>query len=268
MKFQRGRKKSKPDIRRLKLARYLIPGALPTPPLSVDYTQKVTGPWNFFLNDSEGDCVVAAAGHSEMVFTANGLGLWVPTDDDIQKAYEDVAGYDPSQTQPDGSNPTDVGTDPVTFLNYWNATGLGLISSPETPHKIGAYIQADATKPMELQLGVDMFDLVYLGVELPDAVVTALEAGNVIPWVIPDNADSSWQPDPNNGHMVMAASYDASGVYVVTWGQILLASWDFLANCCDEPFVIVSPEIVGPGGISPAGFDLPTLQADLARITQ
>ena len=267
MTFKLGRQKSAPDIRQLKLARYLIPGLLPPPPASLDMTVKMNRPFGFHLNDRLGCCVVASAANAEETLTANGEGIWMPTDDDVQKAYSDVTGYDPSQTDANGYNPTDNGTDPVTFAKYWRKTGLGLVSSPKKPHKIGAWVQADATKPLELQLGVMMYDFVWLGVSLPNAVLPR-EDGTVPNWVIPDGSESDpdWQPNPDNGHMVMSATYNPRGMIVQTWNQDVLASWEFLDLCCDEPIIVLSEDILLPTGLSPAGFDLPTLRADLQRV--
>ncbi len=258
LKFKLGRNKSLPDAKRreLKLARYLKPGLeLPVPPDSVDYTAKVTQPWGMDLNDSLGDCVLAAAAHCEMAWTANGTGLYVPPDADVLSAYEAVGGYIP------GDPSTDQGTDPLSALTYWRDTGI-------SGHKIGAWVQPDPTKQNELMTGLDLFVCLYLGMQLPDAVLPTTD-GPLPQWVVPPGQESSpqWQPDPENGHMVMACKYDQSGLYVVTWGQVVLMSWAFAALFCDEAYVILSPDVLNGSGIAPSGFDLATLRSDLALVT-
>ena len=66
--------------------------------------------------------------------------------------------------------------------------------------------------------------------------------------------------------MVEAPKYDADGVHVVTWGQLMPVSWKFLAAYADEPYAILSPDILGVDGKCPVGFDLETLRKDLAYV--
>lgn len=60
-------------------------------------------------NDVVGDCTFASKGHQLMMVTANTGSILIPTTAQILAACSDLTGYDPSQTQPDGSNPTDQG---------------------------------------------------------------------------------------------------------------------------------------------------------------
>jgi hypothetical protein len=237
------------------MARYLPPG-LPPPPAAVDRTAAVTVPWGMMLNDTEGDCTIAAMGHNIMAWTANGKGLFVPSDADIQKAYENVGQFDPSQTQPDGSNPTDNGCNADDVLKYCRDTGI-------SGRKIGAWVRVFPDRRDEVMQSINLFGAWYIGLSLPDAFQ------DLTSWEIPSGQSltGAWEPNPNNGHMVMGSKYDDSGAPVITWGQPMFMSWDFAAAYADECYCILSPDQIRSDGTCPAGFDLPTLQKDLQIVS-
>ena len=59
----------------------------------------------------------------------------------------------------------------------------------------------------------------------------------------------------------------ADGIfYLDTWDKIIGMTLAFFKKYVDEAYVILSPEFINSQGVSPEGFDLPTLQADLAAL--
>jgi hypothetical protein len=67
--------------------------------------------------------------------------------------------------------------------------------------------------------------------------------------------------------MVEAPAYNMDGVQVVTWGALKQVTWRFLAAYADEPFAVLSSDLLNGSGKCPAGFDLPTLQTDLQAVS-
>src|SRR5271154_4740495 len=85
------------DSRTLKLEDYLT-SSLPTPASSVNWAPTITA-WPMLLNDTLGDCTIAACLHAIMVWMLNHKVPFTPTDAEALKYYELFDGYvngDPS----------------------------------------------------------------------------------------------------------------------------------------------------------------------------
>jgi hypothetical protein len=53
----------------------------------------------------------------------------------------------------------------------------------------------------------------------------------------------------------------------ITWGQIKKMTWRWFARYCSEAYALVSKDWLNGAGVSPSGFDLATLEADLKAVT-
>ncbi|HYC20978.1 MAG TPA: hypothetical protein VEF35_10340 [Candidatus Bathyarchaeia archaeon] len=75
-----------------------------------------------------------------------------------------------------------------------------------------------------------------------------------------------WTPRPlaKDGHMVCTVSYDATVVTVLTWGNILKATWSSWDECGDDAYAILPPEAEKPDFA--LGFDFAQLQTDLTEV--
>ena len=232
------------------MARYMVPGVLQPPPQECDWTKAVTTEWGELLNDSIGCCVIAAAGHQEMVWTYNTGKPYKPSDHSIMLAYEDVGGYSPLKPS------TDQGCDPNTALKYWRDTGI-------SGHKIAAWVEINASNKEELQQSIYLFGGAFLAFSLPAA------AQKLKTWDIPEGQalTGDWGVGSWGGHEVLGVRYDANGVYVVSWGEIYLVTWSFLAKFCDEPYCVLSNDWLTDQGKSPLGFDIDVLKSDLEMVS-
>ncbi len=245
-----GRSPSPPDDRTLRLARYLIP-ALPAPPVTVDWSMKLTT-LGMMLNDQLGDCTCAAMGHAEQVWTSqNGPEITVP-DSAVLAAYEGACGYVP------GDPSTDQGGNMLTMVKYWRKTGIA-------GHKISAFVQAQPSSLAEVKTGLWLFGGLYTGVALPLSAQAQIQAGQ--PWAIPltgtqwgDGVPGSW-----GGHCIWVCAYDPQGLTCLTWGMKQRMTWDFWRAYCDECMPILAPEWDAKGKC-PVGFDAVQLEADLEEL--
>ena len=244
-----GCNRSRPDCRTLWWSDY-SKHLQPVIPVSADWTPKVTVPWGAMNNDTIGDCAIAAAGHQIVGWTFNSGRGCVPTDPEIVQAYRDVSGYNP------GDPLSDTGCAPLDVMRYWRGTGIG-------GHKCGAYVALNPSRMNQLRQGVALFGSVYLAFSLPAAVQGwdewTLEAGQEL--------TKDWTPGSWGGHAVESPKFDATGLYVVTWGKLLWVSWSFVEAYCDEAYCVLSSDLLDGTGRCPAGFDLPTLTTDLNAIT-
>ena len=100
---------------------------LPAEPVTFDYTKGFPADSNVLANDRVGCCTGSAKGHRLQAIEV--LLAQPLTDPDILtklvlQFYAESTGYDPSQTQPDGSNPTDQGGDMQVIAKFLLDTGF------------------------------------------------------------------------------------------------------------------------------------------------
>ena len=249
---QLGKRAPKLDKRTFKIADFLPP-VIPPPPAFSNWLTAVPY-FPMYLNDIEGICVGATGGHQVNQWTRYAGGKEIfPTDQDIQLAYEVVGGYDPSQTQPDGFNPTDNGMNILDFLNYFRQKGIA-------GHKIFAFATVDVARKDQVCQSINWFGNLFIGVNLP---ISAQNQDSL--WAVPpggpfgDASPGSW-----GGHAVPVCEYSPSTLTVVTWGQTIQMTWEFFKTYCDEAYVCLSSQDwLQINGVSPSNFNLKQLQANL-----
>lgn len=247
--FKLGRNRPIARGPRLSLKNYLK-RTLPSPPPSIDYTEKAKASLNdIYLNDQLGDCVIAGIGHVAGVLTANAGSPLVLTSAQIIALYSKIGGYVP------GDPSTDQGCDEQTALNWWQQNGL-------PGHKITGWMAVNAADPVEVRIALWLFENLIFGVELPDAWVNPMPSASGFHW------DVAGDPDPDNGHCFVSASYGASNVGIATWGM-----WGVLSNAAvakyagqaggGELYTVISEDAIAKASQkAPNGFDWTQLLAD------
>jgi hypothetical protein len=255
LKLKLGKHAPRHDPRTLLFATYAT-AALPAPPASINLATKMKAPWGMMDNTQVGDCTCAAAGHLMMEWTANSKSkIFTPSDKQIIDAYSSITGYNPKT----GAN--DNGAQEIDVLNYWRQTGIA-------GHKITAFIALEPSNTTHIKDGTWIFGGCYIGLALPKSAQA--QTSNKQIWSVPpggtggDGAPGSW-----GGHAVPVVAYDARSLTVVTWGALQTMTWGFWTAYCDEAYAILSPDFLAQKGgqlISPDGFNLVQLQADLADL--
>jgi hypothetical protein len=255
-----GRDKSRLKIHRpiLRLKNYLA-RALPNPPVLWDWRRlAVASLEQMYLNDSEGDCVIAELAHAIGVITgnsSNGLPL-ILTDNQINLLYSAIGNYVP------GDPSTDNGCDIQTALNYWGVSGL----LPDGSHKISGYLAVNPSDKFEIQLAIFLFENLSIGLDLPDSWISPFPSSNNFIW------DVQGQPDPSNGHNILGFGYNLQGVNVSTWALEGLMTYSAIANYCSvanqgELYTVISPDsIIKATSRAPNGFDWTQLMSDFQAI--
>lgn len=239
--YKLGKLAPKRDPRTFQAARYL--GAVPKPPAAADWAS--TLPLiPMYANDKLGDCTCASAGHKIAAWTFYTTRSETVLDDaDIIKAYCDVSGYN-------GDPSTDNGAAMLDVLKYWRKVGIG-------GHKIGAFVQIDPKNKLEVMQAIWLFGGVYTGVSLPTSAQK--ELGKV--W------QSHWYARPGTwgGHAIGVNKYNADGLTCFTWGSLQRMTWGFWNKYVDECYAVLSADFL-KGNVAPNGFDVATLQKDLAAL--
>lgn len=217
---------------------------------------------DIYKNDVWGCCVVAGAFHVRGVTSFNstkGYGV-VFSDAQVEHDYAAIGGFDPSKTQPDGSNPTDNGCDEITALNYWRTHGF-----PDGV-KLLNYAAVDPTNVAEIKLAMYLFENLYFGVELPDAWVNPFPQNPGFVW------DVAGDPVPENGHCFIGCDLHKKGIKIDTWGMTGEITFDAIAKYASDRnggqlFTLLTPDIVNRlTQKSPAGYDITTLTKYLAKV--
>jgi hypothetical protein len=229
-----GRKRPVAPCPRMRLRDYLR-AALPTPPGSADYTAQAASVLaNIYGNDSLGDCVIAGGYHVVGVETGNAGDLFTASQDQIIADYGAIGGYNPADPS------TDQGCDEQTALNYWVSKGFA------NGTKLVGWLAVDATNEQELQTALWLFENLYFGIELPDAWVNPMPSAPGFTW------DVAGAADHNNGHCIMGAGYDTTGVTVCTWGMLGKLTYAAIKAYCvaasgGELYVMLSPDQLAKG---------------------
>jgi hypothetical protein len=241
-----GRRAVKWDSRRLMLSRYL-PAAITTPPpVSVDWSDKLTQ-FGSMLNTELGCCTISGLGHAIQIWTANnGAELTLP-DSDILAAYESWCGYNPADPS------TDQGGVEESVLDQFRKNGLG-------GQTLTAYADATPSNLTLVKQGINIFLGSYIGMNVTNQVMNVDAEDPAIPW------DTNGDTTSAGGHAVYVVGYDASYFYFISWGQVYKMTKAYWLANVDEAHFLVASDMFGAGGNDPQGLNISQLQADAAAI--
>lgn len=251
-----GKKPARREAYKLRLADYLDTAAvLPRVPPSFGHYALISN-YGVLANDSVGDCVIAGGLHETMLWNAAQARSVSVSDECAIANYTAITGYDPSQTDANGDNPTDQGTD-VTDAAKWRITN-GLIDARGRAHKIAAFVGVDPQNLAELKAAAYIFGAVGVGLELPSSAMSQFAHG--LPWTPISGSHSL------GGHYVPMVGWSDGYAVGVTWGQQQLMSPQFLGDFADEAIAYLSLEDLNRHQKTPEGFDLNALRADLVAL--
>jgi hypothetical protein len=247
--FKLGKLPARPGAVKLKLATYLQPAELPTPPASFGHDTQVNT-WEMLGNDTVGDCVIAGALHETMLWTSIGSTAIPVSTDAAIKNYSAITGYDASDPS------SDQGTDPAVAASYRRKTGI--VDANGKRHRIGAYLALTPGDVEEHLLALYLFGAVGVGVRFPKTAMDQFHAGE--PWDVVPGAEIE------GGHYISAVARRDDQLVIVTWGKEQPMTDAFLKEYNDESYAYVSREYLKDGK-SPEGFNIAQLKADLAAVT-
>lgn len=212
-----------------------------------------------FFNDRIGDCAIA--GSIEEVRLTNALrGVTVNFDDATAVAnYSEITGYQagPELTDPVDApqNPTDQGTDVHDLYEFRKSTGI--VDADGNRHRIVAYAGLTPGDWGEMLVALSLFDMVGIGIQVPDYAETQFEAGE------------PWHPIPGRhdllgGHYVpVVGATDRATAQHYTWGRPAGITAPFYAAYNTVAVVALTEELFTDGK-SPEGVDFERLAVDLS----
>ena len=238
--------------------------ALPAPPTEAHYGHQVTTPWQMDGNGPDpslnlpgipanwpgcGDCT--EVGKRNALATANfseyGHTVTVPTSNQVVAQYCAAQGCTPAQLAAD-PNTYDNGEDEVTTLTNW-------CQSPQYGVKLGFTAPVNHASVPDIKTALWMCGGLYIGIQLPESA----EQQFPNEW--------TWNPSSSTagGHCVWLTGYTADYVALVTWGQLIQCTWQFLMNTIDEAHALVLPQAIAAGK-SPTGLLLSKWESDLNEL--
>jgi hypothetical protein len=230
----------------------------PAPAECSDYISAVTAlvgdDWGMMGNDTVGDCTLADPCHTIMLRTANAGTMVQPSTQDALDAYAAATGYDPSKTQPDGSNPTDQGANELDICEFMRLTGI-------LGHKNDQYGTIDAANEDHLRWCVQLFGACRIGVNLPQSAMDQFNAGQA--W------DDVGDQNIIGGHDVPVVDYRGGMYYIITWAKLQPVTPKFMFNqsYVEEAHPELAFDWIRQQGTAPNGLDLAALEADLKGLT-
>lgn len=242
--------KHKPKFSRFALPMRMYTGALPAPPPSISFANKISQ-WPMMENDVLGDCTIACIGHAIQQWTTYGAGkMFVPTDAQILTAYSGACGYVP------GDPSTDQGGNIADVLNYFRTTGIA-------GNKLDAFmaLPTGAEFARHLKLSVQIFGNCNLGIELPLSAQDDVDT-----WTVDKGGINSANGAPGGwgGHCILVVGYDLNYITFVSWGKLMQMTWDFFAAYCSEAYAMFNDAWIQGNGDTPSGFPAAQAKADLA----
>lgn len=213
-----------------------LPPDFPPIALPIDWTKADSLQFPMDGNDQYGDCMYAAACHTDQTLTGNAGTESTFDAGSIVQAYLRLAG---------GDNGLDEGQ----IIDEWTKGLCGNSSAV-----IYDALDVDATNPKLMQACLYLFGGVFFMLDVPDRWVRIAATDAV--WDVPARADQ------NNGHGVMWNGCDAKGRYKLqTWGTHLWLTPAGVSVCDPSAFVVFSPRWFNAEGIAPNGMNYDQLAA-------
>jgi hypothetical protein len=255
MPLKLGKNNPKRHPATLCMSRYFAatPG-LPSPAPKVDWEYKIDpATIGMYGNDQIGDCVAAYWVHHLMTITAHTGTTFIPDPAEAIALYSGFTGYDPSQTQPDGSNPTDNGGTFTDLYAYLQKTGF-------CGRKITAWAAIDINNPLHMAVALQIFLGMGVGVQLPMSAQTQFSAGQ--DWTVVPN-------DPiEGGHAILNSGRGSKGRNFASWGKGDVKAPDpWTDTYADEAYIVLTPELISVANdLSPTALDWDALTADMQAL--
>ncbi len=266
MRFKLGLRPATHDPRWRWLRDYIEPAAVIPPTTPIDMSQFTVGHeyvmTAMLANGPDllapalirdfgvGDCFFAAAVRfAALIALSKGVVLFTSEQDMLNatlEAYASCTGWDITQTDSQGDNPTDQGTDPTPGY-HWLQT-VGLLCSDGSRHKFGPMLHIDPSNFKEVQIAFNIAEGVMIGVNFPQA------------WENDQNWDATSSPVVG-GHEIPAYSdviattspiRGPGGILIDTWGNAApgarLITPAGLTEFCTDLVAVIDPSEFGRHG--------------------
>lgn len=253
-----GKLEARPDAVSFRFNDYVDLAQLPSPPPNFGH-ETLVKQWGMDGNDVAGDCVFAGAAHETKLWCAEAgvpVAITDGPDGTAIKNYSAFTGYDPAQSDDQGNNPTDEGTDVASWLSHRRTTGF--IDDNDTAHKIGAYIKLELGNLDQLRYAAYYFDGIGIGIQFPEQWMKSFQSGG-----------RTWtalkSPNFVGGHYISGVAFRNNMPVICTWGALVEMTLDAYRQVADEVYAYLTPEKLR-NGVDANGISYAQLTADIRDI--
>jgi hypothetical protein len=230
-----GKLKARPEAVKLAFSDYVDLSQLAAPPANFGHELPVKT-WGMDGNDVAGDCVFAGTKHEIQLWTTESgtpFKFSEGVDGTAIKNYSAFTGYDPSQTDDQGNNPTDQGTDVASWLSHRRTKGF--VDDAGVAHKIGAYVKLELGNIDQLRYAAYYFDGVGIGINFPEQWMQTFQQGG-----------RTWaalkRPNYAGGHYISNVAWRDGNPVIVTWGALVELTPGAYEQVADEVYAYLTPE--------------------------
>ena len=231
---------------------YFTDEALPPSKPNVDYCTEVAS-WPMYMNDTLGDCTCAGIGHAIGAWSQYVAGSEATfTDNAIEALYSAVSGYIP------GNESTDNGATLQSVLAYMQSTGITDTNGKN--HTVQAFAQLKETTFAQLDVALQLFGTVYLGINCPQSAEDQFEQGL---WTYVKGSPIL------GGHCIVLqqiANRPVGDYTIITWGAKVNATKQFMSTYLEEAWVPLSPDWLNAQGDTITGLDVAQLTTDMQAL--
>lgn len=216
--------------------------AVPAPPAQV---LLLKAEWPMADNDRLGDCTVAGALHVDQAGALITQEPWSYCGDaEVQSTYFSLTGG------------PDNGLQLPQVLRPWHAGDfLGCA-------KNGGYAYVHPRNTKQVKQSIWIFGNCYMAVDLPMPAQGQFRPDGSGVWEL---THTSADYEIEGGHCIVGVAYGPEGVYMVTWGSTVLATWEWWFTYGTQAYAVVPPAFVEKGGDG-RGFDLTALDYYLPTV--
>lgn len=191
-----------------------------------------------------GDCFWAAAVRFAALSALSKNRVLFTSEQDMVNsaldAYAKQTGWDINQTDSQGNNPTDQGTDPTTGFMWLQS--VGLLCSDGSRHRFGEMLQIDPTNFAEIEAAFNIAEGIMIGINFPS------DWENSPIWDKTSSASVGGHEIPGYSNLKLTTQ----GIEIDTWGNASpgprIITPAGLAQQCNQLTVILNPAEFGKHG--------------------
>lgn len=197
------------------------------------------------LNNRFGDCTIAGAVHLNQQGALVLDMPWTYCGDEVtDRTYFTLTkGADSGLQLPQVLRPWHMGE----FLGQKPNGGYGFVHPKATT---------------QVQQSIWVFGAIYMAVNLPAIAQDQFKVDGSGVWEL-THTQADYQIE--GGHCIVGVAYSPEGVYVVTWGGIVLVTWEWWFTYGTQAYAVVPPDFVAHNGDG-RGFDLRAMDMFLPTI--
>jgi hypothetical protein len=250
-RFKLGKHAPKFHAKTLFFHKYFV-AVPPAPKVSYYDLRLRQSDWGMLGNDAVGDCAIAAPCHQIILSNSYTRATKNPTLNDTFRMYSDVSGYDPSQTDTNGNNSTDVGCAMTDVWDYLMKKGVIL-----------GWVSVNWNNLEHVRAAINIFGGLQRGVQLPQSAMDQY------------NSNQNWDVVADDGgilggHAIFDTGYHPNPLFpTVTWGRALMKTLPWDLKYTDELYALIFKSwLTVKSQMSPSHLNFTALQNDLQAIQQ